>query len=704
MKMVVTEKPSVAREIASVIGADKKETGYYFGNGYLVSWCVGHLIESAMPDVYNPKYKKWSLDALPFIPDTWRTVVADRTKTQYKILETLIKSDKVKELICATDAGREGELIFRLVYDKTGTKKPFKRLWISSMEAEAIKNGFDSLKDGKEYENLYQAAVSRMNADFLVGINATRLFSCVYKKKLNIGRVQSPTINLIVKRQREIENFISVPYYTITADCGDFKAYTRADDKKAAESILERCNNKKACVTKIEKKDKTDTAAALFDLTTLQREANKLLGYSAKQTLDLAQSLYEAKLITYPRTDSRYLADDMESSAAALILNLLKSKILDEKTLNSYDTSKSNIKKVINNKKVTDHHAIIPTKKVLQADLKKMPTAERNIITLIIYRLLTAVYAPNKYTHTKLTVDIEGVDFIATGNQTLAMGFKEFQNNLIEIIKAKPEKEEKDNPENESIPPGITEGLIIDGVKVASQEKKTKPLPPYTEATLLAAMENAGKFIEDAELKKAIKEGGLGTPATRAGIIERIIKTGFIERKGKKLLATQQAYFLMDLLPDILKEPEMTAEWEKQLDEIKKGHLNSGTFMADIKAFVREIVESTIKGYSSEHTKGNFAAEKEVLGKCPRCGQDIVELPKSYACSSGKDGCGFAIWKEDKFFKDKKKKLTKKQVSELLNKGKVKITGLYSPRKDTTYDATVVLHDTGKYVNFKLEF
>ncbi|MDO9536448.1 MAG: DNA topoisomerase 3 [Bacillota bacterium] len=702
--MVVTEKPSVARDIASVIGADKKEFGYYSGNGYLVSWCVGHLIESAMPDEYNPKYKKWSLDTLPFIPETWRTVVADRTKTQYKILETLIKSEKVKELICATDAGREGELIFRLVYDKTGTNKPFKRLWISSMETEAIKNGFNTLKDGKEYENLYQAAVSRMNADFLVGINATRLYSCVYKKKLNIGRVQSPTINIIVKRQREIENFKSVPYFTITADCVGFKAYTRADDKEAAESILERCNNKKACVTKIEKKDKTEIAAALFDLTTLQREANKLLGYSAKQTLDLAQSLYEAKLITYPRTDSRYLTDDMESSTTALIFNLLKSKLLDAKTLNSYDTSKSKIQKVVNNKKVTDHHAIIPTKKVLQADLAKLPMAGRNILTLIIYRLLTAVYAANKYKHTKLTVDIEGVEFTATGNQTIDLGFKEFQNYLIEIIKAKPEKEEKDDPENESIPPGIIEGQIIDDVKVTSQEKKTKPLPPYTEATLLAAMENAGKFIEDEELKKAIKEGGLGTPATRAGIIERIIKTGFIERKGKKLLATQQAYILMDLLPDKLKEPEMTAEWEKQLDEIKKGQLNSATFMADIKAFVRDIVESTIKGSNSEKNTGTFNSRKVVLGKCPRCGQNIIELPKSYACSSGRDGCGFVIWKEDRFFKDKKKELTKQQVSELLKEGKVKITGLYSPRKDTTYDATVVLNDTGKYVNFKLEF
>jgi len=702
MKLVIAEKPSVAGDIAKVIGASKRENGYYSGNGYYVSWCVGHLIQSAMPEDYNPELKKWSLDTLPFIPDKWRTVISDRTKDQYKVLEKLIKSDDVKELICATDAGREGELIFRLVYNQVGAKKPFKRLWISSMEAESIKNGFNSLKDGEEYENLYQAAVSRMNADFLVGINSTRLYSCLYNKKLNIGRVQSPTINLIVKRQREIDGFKSTPYFVLTADCGVFKAYTKADNKKTAEKILERCHKKKGRISKIEKQDKTENAAALYDLTSLQREANKLLGYSAQQTLDVVQGLYEAKLTTYPRTDSRFLTDDMEVSTLELVNELLNSSLLDDKTLKNYDIKKANIQKVINNKKVTDHHAIIPTKSALKANFNKLSDAERNILTLIIYRLMTAPYAANKYTHTKLIVEVEEVEFIATGNQVIDIGFKEFQNYLIERIKVKTEKAEKDDPENENISTSIEEGHVIDKVIVTSQEKKTKPLPPYTEATLLSAMENAGRFIEDKELKEAIKDGGLGTPATRAEIIERIIKTGFVERKGKQLLATQQAFTLMDLLPDKLKEPEMTAEWEKKLDEIYNGKYSSDSFMSDIAAFVNDLVNSSIT--ESENAKVVFKTEREVLGKCPRCGQDVVEFAKTYTCVSGQSGCGFTIWKEDKFFKDKKKKLSKKQVSELLRRGKVKMSGLYSAQKNKTYEAIVVLNDTGKYVNYKLEF
>ena len=704
MKLVIAEKPSVAGEIAKIIGAGKREAGYYSGNGYLVSWCVGHLIQSAMPEDYNPDLKKWRLETLPFIPTKWETVISERTKEQYKILEKLIKKDEVKELICATDAGREGELIFRLVYEKAGAVKPFKRLWISSMEAEAIRKGFDSLKDGREYNNLYQAALSRMNADFLVGINATRLYTCLYNKKLNVGRVQSPTINLIVKRQREIDNFKATPYFLLTADCGEFKAYTRVEDKNTAQDILERCNNKKGSVTKLEKQNRTENPAALFDLTTLQREANKLLGYSAQQTLDIVQRLYEAKLTTYPRTDSRYLTEDMESSTAELMKELVKSKLLDIKTLNSYNVLKVKLKKVINNKRVTDHHAIIPTKSVLNADIEKLPTAERNILTLIIYRLMTAPYLPYKYTHTKLFLDVEGVEYVANGNQTLDIGYRAFQDNLNNIIRAKSEKAEKDGPENENIPSGIVEGYTIDCVKVTSQEKKTKPLQPYTEDTLLAAMENAGKFIEDEELRKAMKEGGLGTPATRAGIIERIIKTGFIERKGKNLLATQQAYTLMDLLPDKLKEPELTAEWEKQLEQINKGKLSRDKFMADIAAYIKNIVESARAGHNPENANGSFKSEKTAIGKCPRCGKNVVEYLKTFACESGKYGCGFTIWKEDKFFKTKKKTLTKRQAAELLKKGKVKMTGLYSPTKDCTYEATVVLVDTGKYVNFKLEF
>lgn len=702
MKLVIAEKPSVAGEIAKVIGATKREKGYLSGNGYYVSWCVGHLIQSAMPEDYRPELKKWSLETLPFIPTRWETVVSESTKEQYKTLEKLIGSSEVGELICATDAGREGELIFRLVYNKTGTNKPFKRLWISSMEAAAIKAGFEGMKDGKEYENLYHAALSRMNADYLVGINATRLYSCMYNKKLNIGRVQSPTINLIVKRQRAIDNFTPEPYFTLTADCGTFKAYTRKDAKADAESTVKKCNGKSGVVTSLERQEKRENAAALFDLTTLQMEANKLLGYSAQQTLDVVQSLYESKLTTYPRTDSRYLTDDMADSTRELIEGLVVAKFLDTKTLSNYDTLKVNIQNVINNKKVTDHHAIIPTKSVLAADIEKLPTAERNILTLIIYRLLTATYSAHRYMHSKLTLTVEGEGFTATGRQVIENGFKEFQSNLNEFIKVKPDKEEE--PNDETIPSEIKEGAVIQAVSVSSKAQKTKPPQPYTEATLLAAMENAGKDLEEEELKNAMKASGLGTPATRAGIIERIIKTGFIERKGKQLAATHQAYTLMDLLPEKLKEPELTAEWEHQLELINRGELNSVQFMKGIAEYVTGIVESTKGTATPESSRDTFKIERESIGPCPRCGKNVVELPKSYACESGREGCGFALWKEDKFFKDKKKSLTKKQASDLIKKGRIKMSGLFSEKTGRNYDATIILEDTGKYVNFKMEF
>lgn len=694
MKLVIAEKPSVALEIAKVIGATKKENGYYAGGQYLVSWCVGHLIESAMPEDYNPDLK-WSLESLPIIPQTWQTIVSTGTKAQYKVLESLIKSKEVTELICATDAGREGELIFRLVYEKTGSKKPFKRLWISSMEEKSILDGFASLKDGHEYDNLYEAAVCRMRADWLVGINASRFYTCMYNKKLNIGRVQSPTINIIVKRQRDIENFKAVPYFTMTADCGVLKAYIRADDKNAAERILDRCNNKNGYITKIEKQDKTENAMALYDLTNLQRDANRILGYSAQQTLDIVQSLYESKLCTYPRTDSRYLTEDMESSTYGLLNKIVETNLLNNQLSLNYDLKSVSIRRVINNKKVTDHHAIIPTINITNTKFYDLEENKRNILLLIIYRLLAAVYSPHKYTSTKVYIDIEGEEFSSTGKQITDVGFKAWHRYLTATIKVKAEEESK---EEIALPIDLIEGQIFEYVKITAEAKKTQPPKPYTEDTLLSAMETAGKNIVDEELKEAMKDSGLGTPATRAGIIERIIKTGFIERKNKQLIATEQAFTLMDLLPDKLKEAELTAEWEKQLEEIHKGKLASATFIEGISDYIKELIVN----YKETDTDNTFKKEKEVIGICPRCKSNVVEMAKSYSCE--KEGCGFIIWKDDKFFAEKKKKLTKKQVAELLKKGKIKMVDLYSEKKNKKYDATVILSDTGKYVNFKLEF
>lgn len=703
MKLVVAEKPSVAQEIAKVIGSTKKETGFYCGNDYLVSWCVGHLIQSANPEDYDPALKKWTLEALPIIPVQWKTVISERTESQFKVLQQLVEREDVTELICATDAGREGELIFRLVYEKIGTTKPFTRLWISSMETKAIQAGFSKLKPSSEYDNLYHAAKCRMCADWLVGMNMSRLYSCLYQKQLNVGRVQTPTINLIVSRQRSLEGFVAQQYFTVIADCGSFKAYAKVDTKHMSDSLVGLCNQKSACVTAIEQENKVEHPPALFDLTTLQRESNRVLGYSAQQTLDIVQALYEAKVTTYPRTDSRYLTQDMETSTIELITDIVNAKILDCNTASSYQCDAISVSQIINDKKVSDHHAIIPTKNVLIADFEKLPTEQQNILTLIIYQLIIATYAPHKYTSTQVCLNIEGESFLATGKQIIEIGFKEFQKNLSDLLKVKPDKSaEKDSEDNSNIP-SLTVGFVLENVKVTSQSKKTKPPQPYTEASLLGAMENAGKQLDNQDLRAAIKDGGLGTPATRANVIERIIKTGFIVRKGRQLLATQQAYALMDLLPKKLKEAELTAEWESQLQQIHQGKITDEYFMSKITTYVSNMV-SDCKVTYDPNAKNEFTEEREVIGICPRCKKNVVEFPRSFSCESGKGGCGFTIWKEDNFFKDKKKALSKKQVTELLKLGKTKVSGLYSPKTGKIYDAIVALEDTGKYINYKLEF
>lgn len=698
MKLIIAEKPSVASELAKVVGATKREAGFLSGNGYYVSWCVGHLIETAMPEDYKEDYKKWSIEYLPIIPDMWKYKVSSHTKTQYQTVKELINKSDVEELICATDAGREGELIFRLVYSQVGSKKPFKRLWISSMEETAIKEGLAKMKDGKEYDNLYKSALARLQSDWLVGINMSRLFTCLYSKTLNIGRVQTPTINLIVQRQREIDNFKPQPYYILSADCKGFIATKRVEKEDTAREILSRCNGKNATISNLSKKPCKDNPTPLYDLTTLQREANKLLGLSAQQTLDATQNLYEKKLVTYPRTDSRYLTTDMVDSTRNVINKVITLKYINTKTLNSYNTKNVSIERVINDKKVTDHHAIIPTGAVdvVPDDLTQN---EKNILLLIIYKLLVSVYTPHEYIKTEITATIEGNEFTATGKQITNNGFKEIQNHLIELLKVKEDAEETDQAENNNIPE-LKQGQIINCVPVTAAKKLTTPPKPYTEDTLLSAMENALKKIDDEELKKEVSGIGLGTPATRAGIIERIIKTGFVERKKKNLLPTNAAFTLIDVVPDKIKSPEMTAEWESQLEKIYNGSVSYSEFTNNIVKFVRDITNE-YKGKGEDKEK--FKEEKEVLGKCPRCGKNVYEGKLNYYCEVGKE-CNFSLWKEDKFFKSKKKTLTKTMVKEFLSKGKVKVTGLFSEKTGKTYDAYVLLDDTGTYINYKMEF
>lgn len=698
MQLIIAEKPSVANELAKAVGALKKESGFISGNGYYVTWCVGHLIETAMPEDYNPSLNKWVLDTLPIIPESWKYKVSERTRLQYKTVKELIQRTDVNELICATDAGREGELIFRLVYSQTGCKKPFKRLWISSMEESAIKDGFAKMKEGHEYDNLYYSALSRLQADWLVGINISRLFSCIYNKTLNIGRVQTPTINLIVERQKEIDSFKPQPYYILSADFGNFIATRRVEQESEAKDIIDRCTGKSAVVSNIIQKHCRDKPSALYDLTTLQREANKLLGLSAQQTLDIAQSLYEKKLITYPRTDSRYLTSDMTDSTEAVINKIVTLDYINPKTAHSFNVGAVDINTLVNNKKVTDHHAIIPTGAIEQ--ITELSHNEKSILLLVIYKLLTSSYIPYEYIKTDLTVTIEDVEFTASGKQITNEGYKEIQNHLIELLKIKDTETSNESEQADTIIPQLNHGDIINTISVTSKKKLTSPPKPYTEDTLLSAMENALRSIDNEDLKKEVSGIGLGTPATRAGIIERIIKTGFIERKKKNLLPTQVAFSLIDIVPDKIKSPYLTAEWEQKLEHINKGSLSYNDFYACIVDYVRNLTDE-YKGKEGDSEK--FKEEKEVIGKCPRCGKNIYEGKSNYYCESGRE-CNFSLWKEDKFFKSKKKSLTKTAAKEILNKGHAKITSFLSEKTGKTYDAYVSLEDTGTYINYKMEF
>lgn len=698
MQLIIAEKPSVANELAKVVGASKKESGFISGNGYYVTWCVGHLIETAMPEDYNASLNKWALDTLPIIPESWKYKISEHTRLQYKTVKELIQRTDVDELICATDAGREGELIFRLVYNQTGCKKPFKRLWISSMEESAIKEGFAKMKNGHEYDNLYYSALSRLQADWLVGINISRLFSCLYSKTLNIGRVQTPTINLIVERQKEIDSFKPQPYYVLSADFGTFIATRRVDQESEAKDIIDRCNGKSAVVSNITQKQCRDKSSALYDLTTLQRESNKLLGLSAQQTLDVAQSLYEKKLITYPRTDSRFLTSDMTDSTRAVINKIITLDYINPKTVHRFDVKSTDINALANNKKVTDHHAIIPTGAIDQ--IIELSNNEKSILLLVIYKLLTSSYIPHEYIKTDLIVTIEDFEFTASGKQITNEGYKEIQNHLIELLKIKDTETNTESEQKDPIIPQLNQGDTINTISVTSKKKLTSPPKPYTEDTLLSAMENALRSIDNEDLKKEVSGIGLGTPATRAGIIERIIKTGFIERKKKNLLPTQAAFSLIDVVPDKIKSPYLTAEWEQKLEHINKDSLSYSDFYTGIVDFVRSLTDE-YKGKEGDSEK--FKEEKEVIGKCPRCGKKVYEGKLNYYCESGRE-CNFCLWKEDKFFKSKKKSLTKIAAKEILNKGRAKITGLLSEKTGKTYDAYISLEDTGTYINYKMEF
>ena len=685
MKLIITEKPSVGQSIGRVLGASKRCDGYLEGGGYLVSWCVGHLVELAEPQVYDNRYEKWSRSDLPILPERWQYRVTAATKKQFGILKTLMRRDDVESLVNCCDAGREGELIFRLVYHQCGCKKPFERLWISSMEDAAIKEGFAKLRPGTEYDALYEAALCRERADWMVGINATRLFSCLYGQTLNVGRVMTPTLAMVVLREAAIRGFVPEPFYTVQIVPGGFHADgERMKEKDAAAGIVELCRNTgKAMVTKVEKKEKTEKAPALYDLTSLQRDANRLLGFTAQQTLDYTQSLYEKKLVTYPRTDSRYLTDDMAGMLPGLVAMVQKKCSICPDV-----PAPVNAVQVINSKKVSDHHAIIPTKTLEGADLSELPGGEKAVLELVALRLVCAVGEPYRYLESVMKLDCAGHTFKAKGKSVISPGWKAYAG----------KQDEKEEPAAEL--PVLEERAELPLASVELKEGKTSPPKHFTEDLLLSAMEAAGAE----EMPKEAERRGIGTPATRAAIIEKLVQKGFVERRGDKktkiLIPTSKGEALVTVVPEQIQSPSMTAEWEEKLLLMERGGYEPRQFMGEISAMVSDLVRDSKRVDSAETLLPQKGA---VMGRCPACGAEVLDRPKGYFCSNKE--CRFALWKNNRYFDSIGKKLTSTIAGKLITTGRVKLKGCKSAKTGKSFDATLVL-STGEdgQAQFSMEF
>ena len=684
-QLVIAEKPSVARSIAAVIGADEKQNGYWQGGGYLVSWCIGHLVSFAEAGQYDEKYCKWKYEDLPILPQLWQFIVPDEKKQQFEVLRALLNRPDVDSVTAATDAGREGELIFRFVYQMAGCTKPVKRLWISSMEDAAIREGFANLRPDSDYDALYQSALCRAKADWLVGINATRLFSVLYHKTLTVGRVQTPTLKMLVDRDAKILRFQKEKYYTVGIQSGSLKADSgRIASMDEANTLKSTCAGTSAICTSIKRERKAEQPPKLYDLTTLQREANRLFGFTAKQTLDYAQQLYEKKLLTYPRTDSQYLTEDMGQTAQHLASDLLGLLPFAQ----GLDLTPE-VGRILNSKKVSDHHAIIPTSEFVKQGFTGLAESECKLLNLVCSKLLCAIAAPHEYETVTAVFSCAGNEFTAKGKTVLVPGWKEIDQRFRSTLKADTEEEVLNTL------PELAEGQSF-SVTANVSEHFTSPPKAYTEDTLLSAMERAG--AED--MPEATERKGLGTPATRAAILEKLVQMGFVQRKGKQLVPTKDGINLAVVLPESLTSPALTAEWENRLTEISKGNADPDDFMAEIEAQVRQLV----KTYSciSADKQNLFQSERVIIGKCPRCGENVYEGKKNFYC--GNRGCQFVMWKNDRFFEQRKKAFTPKIAAALLKNGKTKVMGLYSEKTGKTYDATVLLADTGgKYVNYRVE-
>ena len=587
MKLIIAEKPSVALAIAKALNIKGSRDGYIENGEYIISWCVGHLVAAAFPEEYNEKYSKWNYADLPIIPDNFKYKIYGDKQKQFKVVKGLMSRKDVSEVINACDAGREGELIFRLVYNMANCKKPIKRLWISSMENAAIREGFENLKDGGEYDNLYYSALCRMWADWIVGINATRLFSILYGKTLNIGRVQTPTLALLCDRHNKITFFQKEKYFTVELTLGGVKAETeRLDNENTAKEIITACEKSQAVCVSVTKETKTEQPPRLFDLTTLQRAANRIYGYTAKQTLDYSQALYEKKLITYPRTDSRYLTEDMAETAAAVIR-----LGADIPPFDKAPDFFPEISRMISNSKVSDHHAIIPTLEIEKADLSAIPTGELNILKLVLCRIISASAESYVYENTTAVFECGGYTFTAKGKEIVSEGFRTIE----KLIYPK-----TDNAEAVQLVK-FYKGQLFAGAAPELKEKYTQPPKPYTEDTLLSAMVSAGdastlalRSVGNAGAKETTDDAerkGLGTPATRAAILEKLVQTGFAQRNGRQITPTKNGILLVSVLPDTLISAQLTSEWENKLSLISRGESSPKEFMQGIKSMITELTQ-----------------------------------------------------------------------------------------------------------------
>lgn len=684
MKLVIAEKPSVGNTIAKVIGANRtRGDGYTEGNGYIVSWCFGHLVTLAAPEDYDKRYgKPWKLSNLPILPEKFLWTVPESTAPQFEILKGLMQRPDVDELICATDAGREGECVFRYVYYQAGCTKPFSRLWISSMTDEAVREGFQHLRPGSDYDALYRSGLARNKADWIVGMNATQLFTVKYRSLLSVGRVQTPTLAMLVEREKKIQQFAAARYYTLELNCGKFRAESDKIAPLDVEAAAEKCGNT-AVVKSVAKEQKNANPPRLYDLTSLQRDANKLYGYTAQQTLDCAQKLYENKLMTYPRTDSCYITDDMESTAAEMVR--LTARAFKFGADYEAQNITPDIKRLINNDKVSDHHALLPTREIARYDFSRLPEDCWNVLSLVAIRLLLAVSPVNVSDTVTAVLECGGREFTARGKTTVQGGWKQLEATIKSNLKGLVKDDDEESDEPSGVLPPLSEGAEVPVKSVKQLEHKTTPPKRYTEDMLLSAMERAGSdsYSDDDDVEKK----GLGTPATRAAIIETLVKRQYVERRGKQLIPTDKGIRVIDVVPEKVKSPAMTAEWESTLQKIARGEADDQQFLREMTEFTKQLIKDNAGETTRENNPFRFS-RLPVVGKCPNCGKNVYEFQKSYSCEDSRGACGFFFMKE-KFGKE----ITPTQAKRILEKGSSIVLKGFTAQDGSTYSGKLVLVD-----------